>query len=64
LAHHKAKRKEEDRKHQELRQYCMIGDFLRYSVEAAIVFEDGLHDYKNNISAIKKQVFEFHIPIF
>jgi hypothetical protein len=64
LAYHKAEGKEEHRKHQEMGQYCTIRDFLRYSVEATVVCEDGLHDYKSNISTPKKQEFENHILIF
>lgn len=58
LADHKPERKKEHCKHQQMRQYCTIGDVLRYSVEAAVVLEDGLHGYKNNVSGPKKQEFE------
>jgi hypothetical protein len=35
----------------------MVRHFLWHGIEAAVLVEDGLHDYKNNICLLKKQEF-------
>jgi len=64
LANCETQSKEENEKHYKLRHDGTIRNFLWHCIKTAVQVDDGLHDYKNNISSPKKQAFGAHIANF
>lgn len=64
LAYSKAQGKKENSKHQEVRDHEPIGKFFWHSIKLSILAEDGLHDYKINISNSKIQAFKAELGHF
>jgi hypothetical protein len=64
LANCETKSKEENEKHYKLRHYGTIRNVLWHCIKTAVQVNDGFHDYKINISSLKKQGFNGKFPIF